>query len=61
MKETTKTPPFEVLYSWPEQQVTIRCKDGGVIVLPIQDAMWLGQQLCNLLNPIYAPIRVAPQ
>jgi hypothetical protein len=59
--ETTKTPPFEVLYNWPEQQVTIRVKDGGVIVLRAQDALRLGSELSNLLGPIYAPIWIAPQ
>jgi hypothetical protein len=50
--ESTKTAATEVLYNSLEQQVTIRCKDGGVIVLPLQDALRLGQQLVNLLNPI---------
>jgi hypothetical protein len=53
--ETTKKPPAEISYSWPEQKVTIRDQDGGVIVLRIQDAMWLGSQLYNLLNPIEQP------
>jgi hypothetical protein len=52
MKESTKTAPAEILYDAREQLVTVRVKDGGAITLPIQDALWLGQQLYNLLNPI---------
>jgi hypothetical protein len=57
MKESTKTAPAEIEYNWPSQQVTIRAKDGGVIVLRVQDAMWLGYQLINLLNPIEYRVR----
>ena len=57
MMETTKTPPFEVLYNWPDQHVTIRTKDGSAIVLSIQDALHLGSQLYNLLNPIEYRVR----
>jgi hypothetical protein len=53
-EETTKTEATEVLYNSVSQQVTIRAKDGGVIVLPIQDALRLGQQLYNLLLPSIA-------
>ena len=42
MKKSTKTAPAEIQYNWHSQQVTITVKDGGVIVLPIQDALWLG-------------------
>ena len=51
--ETTKTAPAEIDYNAREQLVTVRVKDGGVIVLRIQDAIWLGYQLVNLLNPAY--------
>ena len=51
MTESIKTPPFEVLYNALEQQVTIRARDGGVIVMRLQDALRLGQQLYNLMNP----------
>jgi hypothetical protein len=50
-KESTKTAPAEISYNALTQQVTIRTRGGGVIVLPIQDAMWLGGQLITLLNP----------
>jgi len=52
--ESTKTPAAEVLYNSVNQQVTIRLRDGGAITLPIQDALWLGQQLYNLLMPAYS-------
>jgi hypothetical protein len=57
MKESTKTAPAEIHYDWHSQQVTITVKDGGVIVLRVQDAMWLGYQLVNLLNPIEYRVR----
>jgi hypothetical protein len=40
-----------------DQLVTVRVKDGGVIVMRLQDALWLGQQLYNLLNPIEYRVR----
>jgi hypothetical protein len=57
MTETTKTAPAEIDYNAREQLVTIRTRDGGVIVLRPQDAMWLGLQLYNLLNPIEYRVR----
>ena len=57
MKESTKTAPAEIEYNSLSQQVTITVKDGGVIVLRVQDAMWLGYQLINLLNPIEYRVR----
>jgi hypothetical protein len=52
MTETTKTAPAKILYNAFSQQVTIRVKDGGVIVMRLQDALQLGWQLINLLNRI---------
>jgi hypothetical protein len=52
MTESTKTEPIEVLYNSINQQVTIRY-NGATIVLPLQDALWLGQQLYDLLSPAY--------
>jgi hypothetical protein len=48
MMESTKEPATEVLYDSVSQQVTIRFKDNGAIVLPLKDALRLGQQLVNL-------------
>jgi hypothetical protein len=42
MMETTKTAPAKIFYDALSQQVTIRARDGGVIVLRIDDALWLG-------------------
>jgi hypothetical protein len=55
--ETTKTAPAEIHYNWHSQQVTITDRDGGIIVLRVQDAMWLGGQLITLLNPIEYRVR----
>ncbi len=57
MTETTKTAPAEILYDAREQLVTVRARDGGVIVLRVQDAIWLGYQLVTLLNPIEYRVR----
>jgi hypothetical protein len=56
MMETTREPPAEINYDAREQLVTIRT-DSGVITLRVQDALWLGLQLYNLLNPVEYRVR----